>query len=87
MVSQKIIIKNKSGIHARPAAELVKITKNCTSDTLMLYDNKTLNLKSILNLMAAGIRQGTEVTIICDGEGEEEDLKLIIDAINNGLGE
>ncbi len=87
MVSQKIVIVNKSGIHARPAGELVKVTKSCNSDTLMLVGTKVVNLKSILNIMAAAVRQGTEVTIQCDGEGEEEDLKKIVDAINSGLGE
>ena len=87
MVSQKVIISNKSGIHARPAGELVKVTKTCNSDTLMLVGEKVINIKSILNIMAAAVRQGTEVTIQCDGEGEEEDLQKIIDAINGGLGE
>lgn len=87
MVSQKVVIINKSGIHARPAGELVKVTKLCTSDTLMLVDHKVINIKSILNIMAAAVRQGTEVTIQCDGEGEEEDLKRIVQAINDGLGE
>ncbi|MDF2540592.1 MAG: HPr family phosphocarrier protein [Herbinix sp.] len=87
MVSQKVTITNKSGIHARPAGELAKVAKDCKSDTLLLIDTKIINIKSILNLMAAAIRQGTEVTIQCDGEGEEEDLKKIIDAINSGLGE
>jgi phosphocarrier protein len=87
MVSQNVIVTNKSGIHARPAGELVKVTKICTSDVMMLVDHKVINIKSILNLMAAAIRQGTEVTIQCDGEGEEEDLKRIVEAINSGLGE
>lgn len=87
MVNQKVTIKNKSGIHARPAGELAKVAKNCKSDTLMLLDNKIINIKSVLNLMAAAIRQGTEVVIQCSGENEEADLQLIVDAINSGLGE
>lgn len=87
MVSQKVTIINKSGIHARPAGELARVTKNCKSETLMIVGNKIVNIKSVLNLMAAVVRQGTEVNIQCDGEGEEEDLKKIIDAINSGLGE
>lgn len=87
MVSEKVIINNKSGIHARPAGQLVKITKTCKSDTIMLIDQKVINMKSVLNLMAAAIHTGTEVTIQCDGEEEKEDLKKIIEAINSGLGE
>lgn len=87
MVSQTVTIKNISGIHARPAGELVKVTKSCRSETLMIINEKVINIKSVLNLMAAAIRQGTLVTIQCDGAGEEEDLKRIVDAINSGLGE
>ncbi|MFV0466044.1 MAG: HPr family phosphocarrier protein [Lachnospiraceae bacterium] len=87
MVREKIVITNKSGIHARPAGELVKVTKTCTSDTLLIHGQRVINLKSVLNLMAAAIRQGTEVTIQCDGENEEEDLQKIIAAIQGGLGE
>jgi phosphocarrier protein len=87
MVSEKVIIKNKSGIHARPAGELVKVAKTCNSDAFMLIGEKVINLRSVLNLMAAAIKQGTEVTIQCEGEGEQEDLKKLIDAINSGLGE
>lgn len=87
MVSQKVTIKNKSGIHARPAGELTKIAKNCKSDILLLLENKAVNPKGVLNLMAAAIKQGTEVTVQCDGESEADDLKLIVDAINSGLGE
>jgi len=48
---------------------------------------KSINPKSILMLMAAAIRCGTEITVECSGETEEEDLKRILDAIAGGLGE
>ncbi len=87
MVSEKIIIKNKSGIHARPAGELARVTKNCKSETFLIHGDKIVNLKSVLNVMAAAIHVGTEVIIQCDGENEAEDLNKILDAINSGLGE
>lgn len=43
--------------------------------------------KSILNIMAAGIKCGTEVEVRCDGENEEADLKTLVDLIESGLGE
>ncbi len=87
MVSQNLVIKNASGIHARPAGELAKIAKFCESDTLILYKEKVINVKSVINIMAAGLRQGTEITVQCTGETEVEDLKTIVDAIESGLGE
>ena len=43
--------------------------------------------KSVLNVMAAGIKQGTEVTVICDGVDEEAALQDVAGAIERGLGE
>ncbi len=87
MVSQKVTVTNKSGIHARPAGELVQIASKCSSDIVIRVGDKSVNPKSILMLMAAAIRCGTEITVECSGEAEKEDLKKIIDAIAGGLGE
>lgn len=46
-----------------------------------------MNPKSVLVLMAAGIKCGDEITVECAGESEADDLKTIIDAIASGLGE
>ena len=43
--------------------------------------------KSVLNVMAAGIKSGTEINLICDGEDEEEAMKTLTEAIESGLGE
>lgn len=87
MVSQKVTVINESGIHARPAGILAKAASKCQSDVLLLVGEKKVQVKSILNLMAAGIKCGTEVEIQCDGETEAEDLKTLVDLIESGLGE
>lgn len=87
MVSQNIVVKNKSGLHLRPASELCKIASGLKSDITLVKGDKRVNPKSILLLMSAGIYCGDEITVECEGETEEEDLKVIIDAINSGLGE
>lgn len=87
MVSEKLTVVNASGIHARPASELAKITTKCNSDVSIYVGERKINPKSVLNLMAAAIRCGTEIVVECSGETEEIDLKSIVDAINSGLGE
>jgi phosphocarrier protein len=87
MVSQTITVTNKSGLHARPASELAKVCSKCDSDVVIRVGERNLNPKSILNLMAAAIRCGTEIVVECDGETEKEDLEKIIEAIAGGLGE
>lgn len=81
MLSQKIIISNKSGLHLRPASELSKIAINCKSTITIIKDDKQVNPKSILNLMNAGIKCGDEITIECSGDTEEQDLRIIMNAI------
>lgn len=87
MVSQKTVVKNKSGLHLRPAADLSKLASTMTSDITIVAGDKKVNPKSVLILMSAGITQGTEIEIICEGENEEEDLRRLVEAIDSGLGE
>ncbi|WOO38371.1 HPr family phosphocarrier protein [Anaerocolumna sp. AGMB13020] len=87
MVTQTFIINNKNGLHARPAGELAKIASTCRSDITLKIGEKKINPKSILNIMAAAIRFGTEIELACNGETETEDLKRLGEAIEQGLGE
>lgn len=87
MVSAKVIVKNPSGLHARPASILTQAAGKCSSDTVMLYGEKRIQLKSVLNIMSAAIKTGSEVEIQCSGENEEEDLKTLVELIESGLGE
>lgn len=87
MVSQKLIIKNASGLHARPAGILAQAATKCQSKVTIVTGDKTVQVKSILNLMAAAIKCGTEIELQCDGETEKEDLKTLVDLIESGLGE
>jgi phosphocarrier protein HPr len=87
MVSQKVTVINPSGLHARPAGELVKTCSKCNSDITIRVGERVINPKSILVLMSAAIRCGTEIEVECSGETEKEDMELIINAIASGLGE
>lgn len=87
MVSQKVTVVNKSGVHARPAGTLAKVAMKCTSQVTLLVGDKKVNPKSVLNLMAAAIRCGTEIEFQCEGETEVEDLKALVEAVESGLGE
>lgn len=87
MVSQKVTIKNPSGLHARPASILAQAAGKCASSVIIQYENKTIQAKSILNIMAAAIKSGSEVEVQCTGDTEEQDLKTIVELIESGLGE
>ena len=87
MVAEKVIVTNKSGIHARPAGVLAKVAMRCNSEVTLVVGERRVNPKSVLNLMAAAIRCGTEIGFECHGQGEAEDLQMLIGAVKSGLGE
>ena len=87
MVSAVTVIKNPSGLHLRPAGVLSQTAMKFKSNSIIEWKEKRIAAKSVLNVMAAGIKCGTEVTLICDGPDEEEALAAIAEAIESGLGE
>lgn len=56
-------------------------------DVIIECGDKKIVAKSVLNVMAAGIKCGTEINLICDGEDENEALETLSKAIEDGLGE
>ena len=87
MLSRKITIKNPSGLHLRPAGVLAQTAMKFKSDIIIEYGEKKIVAKSVLNVMAAGIKSGTEVNLIVEGDDEEEAMKTLVEAIESGLGE
>jgi phosphocarrier protein len=77
MIEQKITISNKAGIHARPAAMLVQATKDFTSSLYFEKDGDRINAKSIMGILTMGASYGTELTIIAEGENEEDEKKAV----------
>ena len=77
MVAQKIIIKNPTGLHLRPAGNLCKEAMKFKSKVTFIYDEKNVaNAKSVLSVLGACIKSGDEIELICNGEDESEALIL-----------
>lgn len=70
MIEKNIIIVNKTGIHARPASQLVKLLNGFKSSVKIVNENKTANAKSIINVMSMGLTMGSEITVRINGEDE-----------------
>ena len=81
MVKETFVIENETGLHARPATEIAKIAMKYKCDVNFIVNGKTINAKSPLMIMAAGIKSKTELEIFCEGEEEEkaiEELKTFL---------
>lgn len=87
MVSEDVIVKNKTGIHARPAAEFVQTAGRYSSNITIRKDAKSVNAKSLLNILALGISQNSRVTISAEGEDAAEAVKALVRLIEAGFGE
>lgn len=87
MVREKVVIKNPTGLHLRPAGKLCEYARQFQSSITIQKGNKTINAKSLLALLGACIKSGDEVEFFCEGEDEETALAEMIALINSGLGE
>lgn len=87
MVSQKVTIKNPTGLHLRPAGILCKEAMQFKSVITFKYRQNTANAKSVLSVLGACIKSGDEIELICEGEDENEALAAMVAAIEGGLGE
>lgn len=88
MVSQKVRIKNPTGLHLRPAGVLCKTAIDYSSVITFKYGGENIaNAKSVLSVLGACIKSGDEIELICEGEDEEKALKDMVALIESGLGE
>lgn len=87
MVSQKVVIKNPTGLHLRPAGILCKEAMQFNSLITFTFRGNTANAKSVLSVLGACIKSGDEIEVFCDGSDENEALSTMISVIEDGLGE
>ena len=87
MVSKELKITNPTGLHLRPAGNLCKEAMRYKSKVTFNYDGNIANAKSVLSVLGACIKTGDVITLICEGDDEEEALKDLAAYIENGLGE
>ena len=87
MVSEKVVIKNPTGLHLRPAGVLCKEAMNYASSITFRFENITANAKSVLSVLGACIKTGDELEFICEGPDEKDALEAIVTLVKNGLGE
>lgn len=87
MIKKKVSIVNKAGLHARPAAALVKLASKYEADFFIHMYGYKVNGKSILGVMTLAAEQGAELELELDGPDEEEAAEEIIALIDDGFGE
>ena len=81
-----LTIRNKVGLHARPAALFVQTAKQFNSDIKLTYGEQQADAKSILNVLTMGVEQGAVVTVRAEGEDADQALAALEALVGNNFG-
>ena len=87
MLELEVTIKNRAGLHTRPAATLVKTAAKFKSDFFIDKDGMEINGKSIIGVMTLAAEQGARLLLRFSGEDEQVASKTIVALFENGFGE
>jgi len=83
MISQQVTIRNRAGIHARPAALIVQTANKFESQVFFERDSNRINGKSIMGIITLGATYNSTLTVIADGKDEEQAMAAIIALFEN----
>ena len=87
MPERSVQVVNEAGIHARPAAEIVKTAAKFKSEILIVKDDLDVNAKSIMGVMMLAAECGSTVLLKAEGEDAQAAIDAIASVIANGFGE
>ena len=87
MIERTVTISNRNGLHARPAAEIVKMAAKFQSDILLVRDDLEVNGKSIMGVMMLAAEYGSSLLLRADGPDETEAVGAIAKLIESKFGE
>ena len=87
MKKGNVILRLRNGMHMRPAGVLAAVAGRYSCSIEIETNGTIINAKSVMMLVSAGIRSGSQLTVICDGENETDALAAVCGAIESGLGE
>lgn len=87
MITKILTVQNKLGIHARPAAQFVRVASRFQSDVTVEKDDESVDGKSIMGLMMLAVGWGAEIKVTADGADEVETIAALEELVNGKFGE
>jgi len=82
-----LVLRNPTGLHARPATVFVNTAKQFESDIRVQHGEKKVNAKSAISILTLGVECGSEIQISVEGSDEDAALEALKTAVETGLGE
>ena len=87
MIERQATIVNQEGLHARPAARIVRLASTFSAEIELSKDGMDVNGKSIMGVMMLAAECGSEITIRANGPDAEQAVQALAELVANGFGE
>jgi phosphocarrier protein len=87
MIEASVTIRNRAGLHTRPAATLVKTAARFQAEFLIIKGSLEINGKSIIGVMTLAAEQGSMLLLRFDGPDEQQAAAAIVDLFERGFDE
>jgi phosphocarrier protein HPr len=87
MITKDLTIRNKMGLHARPAAQFVKRASKYKCDVWVEKDDEPVNGKSIMGLMMLAAGRGEIIKLTTEGADAQEAMNDLEELVNSGFGD
>jgi phosphocarrier protein HPr len=87
VIEREAHIVNQDGLHARPAAQIVKLANNFTSEIELSKDGVSVNGKSIMGVMMLAAEFGSSITIRANGPDAQQAVEALVQLVEGGFGE
>ena len=87
MITKKLTILNKLGLHARAAAKVVSLANEFESTIIITKDGKNADARSIMKLLMLSASQGSRISVEVNGADQRDAMKSIVELFNNKFDE
>jgi phosphocarrier protein HPr len=85
IVKKDIVVKNKTGLHARPASVFVQMANKFQSRITIVKEDNEVDGKSIMGILMLAAERGATITIIADGEDAEQAIGELSELLSNNI--
>lgn len=85
MYVKDVSVKNKAGLHARPATFFIQKANEYKSTIWVEKEERRVNAKSLLGVLSLGVIGGTDIKIIADGSDEQEAVDGLVELVESGF--
>ena len=87
MQQAKVMVRHEAGLHARPAAQFVKLAKGFNSDIKVTSKGKTVSAKSMVLIMTLAVQPNTEIALSANGTDEQAAIAALVKLVESDFAE